>query len=600
MASDTPRLKMRLQARIATCTLFMILCSAVGVAQERKFWPRDPYDVYELDMYERPRISLGTSYLVHQEGLKELWLKALNRPDPGLQRMVVDTVAIAHERGVPDLEETTDRMVELLQNPDTRDDLCRAIVQALVNMDAKQHAGPIGEFSKQDGSSVTTLVESALARWKSDVLVDVWLQRVREGTAGSVPTILAIEGLGELQVSEAAEAIEGIVTNPGQPAKLRMVAARTLGGIRNEGTIEIARKILMQSSPFPELPAILAIELLSFNDSDAAIELLTQMLNAERTAVQARALERMYEIDYQLVNEQAEKFVGSSDSNVRRLIAQAMLDSQSVDRIELLANLLDDGVPSLRRLVSAGLIELGQKETLRDEVYAQSMRILNADSWRGCEQACVVLTRLDYKPSGGRMVELLKHPRGEVKVASAWGLSQLRLAEHLPDMVEHANDVYQGFKAGELTLAQREYDEQLAHLFSAFGDQNHQGASEILLKYVPRDDTLGSECRTAACWAIGMINAENPDANILKLLSARIRDVSLLPEREETRQMSAVSVARMKGESELPTLREFANPIGSAGRACQWAIEQLTGEPMEELAETSYTSGSYFLMPIKE
>ena len=198
------------------------------------------------------------------------------------------------------------------------------------------------------------------------------------------------------------------------------------------------------------------------------------------------------------------------------------------------------------------------------------------------------------------MVELLKHPRGEVKVASAWGLSQLRLAEHLPDMVEHANDVYQGFKAGELTLAQREYDEQLAHLFSAFGDQNHQGASEILLKYVPRDDTLGSECRTAACWAIGMINVDNPDANILKLLSARIRDVSLLPEREETRQMSAVSVGRMKGESELPTLREFANPIGSAGRACQWAIEQLTGEPMEELAETSYTSGSYFLMPIKE
>ncbi|MEE2936295.1 MAG: hypothetical protein VYA84_09905, partial [Planctomycetota bacterium] len=322
----------------------MIVCSAVGVAQERKFWPRDPYSAYKLDMYVRPKISLGTSYLVHQEGLKELWLKALDRPDPGLQRMVVDPVAIAHERGVPDLEETIDRMVELLQDPETRDDLSRAIVQALVNMDARQHAGPIGEFSKRDGSSVTTLVESALARWESDVLVDVWLQRVREGTAGAVPTVLAIEGLGALQVSEAADAIEGIATNPGQPAKLRMVAARTLGGIRNEGTMEIARKILTQSSPFPELPAILAIELLSFNDSDAAIELLTQLLNADRTAVRARALERLYEIDFQLVNEQAEKLVGSSDSNVRRLIARAMLDSESADRIGLLANLLDDGI----------------------------------------------------------------------------------------------------------------------------------------------------------------------------------------------------------------------------------------------------------------
>ncbi|MEE2936541.1 MAG: hypothetical protein VYA84_11155, partial [Planctomycetota bacterium] len=90
-----------------------------------------------------------------------------------------------------------------------------------------------------------------------------------------------------------------------------------------------------------------------------------------------------------------------------------------------------------------------------------------------------------------------------------------------------------------------------------------------------------------------------PDPKILNLLAARIRDISLLPEREETRQMSAVSVGRMKGESELPTLREFANPVGSAGRACQWAIELLTGEPMDELTETSYTSGSYFLMPIK-
>ena len=94
--------------------------------------------------------------------------------------------------------------------------------------------------------------------------------------------------------------------------------------------------------------------------------------------------------------------------------------------------------------------------------------------------------KIDHEPAAERMVELLGHPRGDVKVAAAWGLTQLRVADVLSDMLDHAESVYEGLKSGQLNARMPGVTFHLAHLCLAFGDQGYTAAEPLLLKLVPK------------------------------------------------------------------------------------------------------------------
>jgi len=165
-------------------------------------------------------------------------------------------------------------------------------------------------------------------------------------------------------------------------------------------------------------------------------------------------------------------------------------------------------------------------------------------------------------------------------------------------MLDHAQEVYQGFNAGELHETSPGYAEQMAHLFIAFGDQVYRPAEDLMRAYIPKDFTLGTESRAAAAWAIGFLYEDAPDDQLAKQLAKRIADVGFEGETEETRQMSAVSIGRMKGETALPTLREFAIGGDYTSRACFWAIEKITGEEAPPLVDAAEPLDTYFLTPI--
>lgn len=604
MAIDPSGLKSTLSAFAAGLLLVIgsclsaALCSSAAAQGLGDVRPGEPFTYHRLAMYDRPALTQNSSYKVYREGLIELWMRALDRNDPELQRLVVDSISHAYRRGQPGAEETAGRLVALLKDSQTRLDVRRAAAQTLVVMEATQHDEDLAELANKYGASVAAIIEPALTKWKSTALRDLWLQRVKDATAGPSMLSLAIEGLAAIDEKEAAEPLTRIVSSPAQSTVLRMLAARNLARIQSNGMPELARTMLAQKAPHPELPAMLAIELLSVDKSAETIKVLNELVDHDRTAVQSRALGRLYEIDFKLVDQHAEELVSSPDSNVRKWIARAMLDTEDVGRVAALANLLDDVNPTLRRDVAAGLAELGKQEALRDEVVLHAMRILNQDQWRGCEQACVVLGKLDAEPAGSRMVELLKHPRGEVKVASAWGLTQLRVAEHLPDMLEHGQEVHQGFKADEIREATPGYVEQMAHLFIAFGDQVYRPAEPLMRAYIPKDHSLGVESRAAAAWAIGFLYEDNPDDDLANQLAKRIADVGFEGETEETRQMSAVSIGRMKGETALPTLRRFAEAGDYVSRACFWAIEKITGEEPPPLVDAAEPLDTYFMTPL--
>ena len=64
--------------------------------------------------------------------------------------------------------------------------------------------------------------------------------------------------------------------------------------------------------------------------------------------------------------------------------------------------------------------------------------------------------------------------------------------------------------------------------------------------------------------------------------------------------MTAISLGRMQSESQLTTLRSFAEqhgPVDTVGLACLWAIEQITGEPMETIETLTFGVSGWFLQP---
>ncbi len=555
-------------------------CVAAGFVSGRLVRAEEPFAEYDLAMYERPSLpEVGGNHVVFPRDLKALWLCALERPDGELQRLVVDTLAIAHRRGMEGLDDAKPQLIELLSTPNQRLDLLRAVVQTLVVLDARDQAETLAALSSRYGLSIAQIAEPALANWKSPLMQQAWLERVNDANASDTMMQIAIDGLGAIKTEAAAEPLTKIASNRWESAQLRMSAAKALGRIGSPGLVELAERLMEEPSSPAELGPILAVELLDQQDEPQAVQLLTALVANPSTTIQSRALQRLFQIDTDLVDRHASDLVSSGDANVRLWCARAMIAKEHVDRIEMLAGLLNDVNPSLRREVASGLVRLAQKPELLDPIIAAVTEVLAQDQWQGCEQACVVLARLDHKPSGRRMVELLGHRRGEVQVASAWGLTQLRVKELLPDMLEHAQSVYEGFRSRQLSVNMPGVELHVAHLFIAFGDQRYRPADALMRAYLPKNYTLGEETRTAAAWAMGMLYEDDLQDDLVTILLGRLNDASGMdPEIGSVRQMSAISLGRMKAESAIGDLRKYTAMEGTVTRACYWSIERLTGE----------------------
>ena len=244
------------------------------------------------------------------------------------------------------------------------------------------------------------------------------------------------------------------------------------------------------------------------------------------------------------------------------------------------------------------MVQLAGTDSLKQPVIDAAMDMLRQNNWRGCEQACVVLAKLDHKESGKRMVELLAHKRGEVRVASAWGLTQLRVPDLLPDMLEHGMEVYRKFKSKEFNSGMPGYADQIGHLFMAFGDQKYVPADKLVNLYLPKDLNLGVESRAGAYWAAGMLHEKDASPSLIKTMITQMNDTeSLIPEVQPVRLMCLVSLTRIKAKEALPSFEKYAAGRDGLALAAQLSLEKLTGKPMPEIPLLKLQYDDWILMP---
>ncbi len=557
----------------------------------------------ELDwvMFQDPVLPRPAVEVRFPPGLVELWLQALERPERDLQRRAAVAITVAKRKGLSGLEATIQPLMRILDQSDEDRIVRLATARALAELDARDAAPLLFSVLGERDADLAEIVEPALARWGHGPLRDRMLARLESGTALRRMQILAIRGLAELQETKSQTRLLEIAHDRQAPVDVRFEAAVALGRLQDRGLDSEATRLARDKSKQALVDRLVAVRLLTRHRGGQTESLLAELATDSEPVVQAVALQRLSEIDPQLIKPLVEELIDSPDATVRRWCAESLGAKPTTDEISVLTGLLDDPHQQLRRQVADRLLAIAADEALREAVVKNARDVLDAAGWRGQEQAILLLVSLADKSIASRLLELLAAQRAEVHVTAAWGLSKLAVeatAEPILEVFQKRTDyALAGDRRGDRIYL------QVCHLAQALGQLEYEPADGVLREYVPKGRGLFTQPRAAAIWALGRLHAGNADERLTNQLRGRLTDIdSMIAEEPQVRTMAAIALGRMNATATVESLRAMLTNDGrrtTVGHACAWAIHQLTDEPIPELQPRLFWEEDWFLMPNK-
>lgn len=585
---------LRIRFRTATWMTTIVALFVFGIA--RSLHAIEVDTVYPTD----PAFATSPTVPGFPPRLKTLWLEALARPEIDLKRKAADTIALAKQSGMADLEDTAPRLVAELEAPQANPIVKLAAARALIALDARQTADILMKHALTDSWDIAQLVEPALARWKHGAMNDIWLKRLNDPATRSRTLLLTIQCLGTAEIKTAVPRLRELALNKQLGPDVRLAAARILGQLKPENSEEDARQLAAGEAAANRVNHLIAATLLMRHQGAMAEQLLLQLAVAPEPAVDAIALRRLLELNPLLVEPINGQILVNADGNVRILAAEIYQGQKTVAAVGHLGVLLDDVHPQVRTTAQVALIELSKVATLNSAVRETAMKVLASDAPRGLEQAALVLGGIDHKPAADRLLQLLYHADSEVAITAAWALRRLLVpataqpifekvkADTEKSMIPLPLDAV--YDTGAIATIYRQQE----HLLEALALLRHRPAESLLLMYLPtpplricppdiRLDTVWvHELRIRAIWALGKIYENEPQPNVVASLSERLE----APDTDEVGASSAISLGRMQAKSVLPQLRKQFEPGSEYTMlkfGCAWGVAKLTGEPIAKL-----------------
>lgn len=559
-------------------------------------------DIIDSPMYKLPDLPTPPTVTELPKGVKELWLRALARPEADLQIKAAEAIALAQQRGFKGMDTTIEPLIAVLDKTDLHPSARLAVARALVTLDATSAAPKLFAHAQAGGGDLRDIVEPALARWNHWPARDVWLARLADPTTPQRSLVLAVQGLGAVREDKAAQRLRELALADQTNSAVRLEAARALGILRTEGLEPDAERFAADDSERGLVTRLLAVAFLRRHESPKAVALLQRLTRDPEPAIATAAVARLIEINPDLVVPFLGHLLAHADANLRSQAVDVLNVRPSEQHIRLLADRFDDLHPDIRVKARSFLVQFAANKDLGGHVLREATRILAATSWRGQEQAAIALTQLDHKPAAGRLFDLLSSKRSEVRISAAWGLRKLAVSELLPNTAKFVEQEWKRFTSPQPSSIDPIFlDYQLSQLIQFMGQQKHSAADPLLRRFIPKRGGM-AEARAAAFWALGMIHAGAAKADLAKALDARLSDNSgPPPEDPRVRQMAAIALGRMKAKTALPSLREHfsdrALSRNTINNACGWAIEQITGEKLPPATTIFRTERAWFLTP---
>ena len=534
--------------------------------------------------------------------LKKLWILALGRPEIDMQRMASETIARAHQAGMPDLSEAIPALEKVLLDEASHPASRFAAARALIVLDSRKSGPQLFETSQASGSELRQLIEPSLAEWQFDPARAMWLKRLDSPDTKRRDLVLAVRGVAQLREESALPSLLKMAQDLARQPDLRLEAAAAIGKISEAGLEREAERLAGDTRTPQFVNQLCAIRILAQHSSISAQQLLSGLATHPEPVVAVAALQRLNSIDSTLVLPLAESAMKSPDPRVRLEGARACLKLPTSERVTMLTQLLADPHHGVRREVREGLVSVARQPDLTDPVHKGAMQVLTSDSWQGQEQAALLLAMGDFKPASTRLVELLESPRDEVLITAAWSLRKLAVPETIPALIDKAKRQTEKRKSGVENDAA--VSQQIILLFEALGVLKATDALPVLMGYVPKQQLVGERPRGAAIWALGLIQDGIRNPQIEESFSDRIQDFDeVTPESSFVKQMCVIALARMNAVDLAPMLRDLVPQFSSPPRlatAVRWSIRKLTGEEFPPPKPPTERQMEWFLEPLSE
>lgn len=526
-----------------------------------------------------------------------LWLQALDRPEADLQSLAAETVAQAHLEGIPKMIEAKPALARIVASKEAHPAARFTAARALIVLEAKDAAPELFQAAQGSDPAVRQLIEPALAHWNHEPAKEVWRKRLTNKDSSHRDIMLALRCLGDAGDQAALPQLLSMAHAPERLPAERLAAARSAGQIKDDGLEGDAQKFVHAKSTI--LDRLCAMGLLERHSSEGSRKLFLGLAVDAEPSVASAALRRLNAIDPALVLPLAEKALHNADSGIRAEGVRCFAALPTAERLQLLGKLLDDPHPGVRSQVREDFRRLAADANWLPVIQQSAMDALNAISWRGQEQATLILGHLDHKPAAQRLIKLLDSPRGEVMIASAWGLRKLSLPETSAELHKKAEYLT------EVRLRQRNFDDldfQAAHLFEALGRLKYKPAEPLMRRYVAKNYAMGEYSRAAAIWALGLLHEGKPDEALAAQITSRVTEPgsAMPPEMDRVRKGGAISLGKMRATSQAGALQSYFNPNGysTTDLAIRWSLQELTGQKIPLPPPAILSKGGWFLEPI--
>jgi hypothetical protein len=145
-------------------------------------------------------------------------------------------------------------------------------------------------------------------------------------------------------------------------------------------------------------------------------------------------------------------------------------------------------------------------------------------------------------------------------------------------------------------------DRELSQVFQMMGAMNYSPSEDLMRRHVPKHSFVWSTARGAAIWSLGHLHTGKPDEGLAGQFVSRAGDNNPLdPEATLVRQMSAVSIGRMKATSSLGAMQALHKSLDARGGD---SFRPLGGHPDHRQRNPSAApqpamEGGWFLEPVK-
>lgn len=635
---------------------------ASHIADEWGARPTDNGDT-DAPMYLDPYLSPYPVIKRFHPDLAALWLKALGRPDTETRRRTAADITKARGLSMPGLDAAAGPLLALVGTAEEHELVRKSAARALIALDHRASAAALLERNRADDLDTILLTDPALAAWDHEPARALWMARLTDPASSRTARISAIRALATVRHEAASEPLRLLMLDKRADPALRLAAGRALGTIVHE-RLETLAGSLADPPDARVLDRLLAASLLTGHSGDAAVSLLLRLAVDEEPTVAAVALRRLLEIDPLLIRPIGFGLLTNRDAKIRHLAAEGVFAQKSPESVTALGPLLNDRNPDNRIYVRRGLVaqdtiaglaepiraaavkqlsgppwdELDEEGRARLEEYSGSeldeerraelieerraelvaerrAEVVKAD-WRGHEQAAMLLGAVDHEPAASRLIKLLAYPRVEVRTAAGAALRRLAIPEKLAPMLAYATraaawQLDPGGTAQEDPLIglgierKLDVDEQMAQLIQAFGTMGYREAEPLMRRHVPKTKPVNlrfaPQARAAAIWSLGLLHRDEPVEDLAAELGARLNDTDIMdPESTEVKRMSAVTIGRMRAESQMGMLQNWYEMMRSSvdvGGATRWAIMRITGEALPELGPSYREESNFSLRP---